>query len=91
MNALLFSIVSAPYDGDEVCMNTPFLSTTYPRNVRPLMDSYHYINLLPPHEGAVWHSLNGTPLLGELQQVIFQHQFSHMHVNPWQLSRMCEN
>ncbi len=53
----LLSVVAAqaPGDGSAFCSlssNTPLL--TYPTNIKILMDSYHYFNLLPPQADAVW-------------------------------------
>ena len=46
---------SAPGDEDSFCV--PQLPV-HPPNVRILMDSFNYINLLPPHSGAVWQSVD---------------------------------
>ncbi len=49
---------SAPGDEDTFCVTLGGSPVTtppvHPPNSRILMDSYHYINLLPPHGGAVW-------------------------------------
>ena len=49
---------SAPGDEDSFCVNPDESSVTpppvHPPNFRILMDSFNYINLLPPHGGAVW-------------------------------------
>ena len=60
----------APGDGDSLCVDplvdngnvlvpNPFfaLRPTYPANVRPLMDSRDYLNLLQ-REGAVWQQVD---------------------------------
>ena len=51
----------APGDGDERCTGDRD-APTYPDNVKTLMDSYHYLQLLPgngsgssPIAGAVWN------------------------------------
>ncbi len=48
--------MSAPDDADEFCIDFRFNSN--PSNVRALMDSFHYINLLPPHGSAVWQRVD---------------------------------
>ena len=57
----------APGDGDSRCINGPD-APTYPDNEKTLMDSYHYLQLLPGNgsgstiPGAVWNdrSLDGN-------------------------------
>ena len=57
----------APGDGDERCTGGPD-APTYPDNEKTLMDSYHYLQLLPGNgsgniiPGAVWNdrSLDGN-------------------------------
>ena len=50
----------APGDGDSRCINDPD-APTYPDNEKTLMDSYHYLHLLPGNgsaniiPGAVWN------------------------------------
>ena len=50
----------APGDGDGRCINGPH-APTYPNNEKTLMDSYHYLQLLPGNgtgyiiPGAVWN------------------------------------
>lgn len=50
--------VSAPGDEDLLCqelrMNDTAPTPQYAANMRVLMDSWNYQNLLPPHTGAVW-------------------------------------
>ena len=49
---------SAPGDEDSFCVtvgqNPLITPPVHPPNARVLMDSFNYINLLPPHSGAVW-------------------------------------
>ena len=53
---------SAPDDVDLFCTNLEASSSipppVYPPNSRILLDSYNYINLLPPHDGAVWQQVD---------------------------------
>ena len=62
--ALLLSVVTgrAPGDGDDFCTNTlpntEIQAPVHPSNVKILMDSFNYLNLLPPHGGAVWMQLD---------------------------------
>ena len=47
----------------------------YPPEVKPLMDSHHYQQLLPPNVGAVWQTVdndNNNPS-GTLTNVSWQH------------------
>ena len=56
-----------PRDGDEQCISSEN-APTYPDNEKTLMDSYHYLQLLPGNgtgeiiPGAVWNdrSLDGN-------------------------------
>ena len=56
------SIAQAPGDADPFC--TEFLPGVgvnildYAPEVKPLMDSRHYQNLLPPHADAVWQEVD---------------------------------
>ena len=57
--SVLLSVASAVTPGDEhsFCTDTLINEITppqYPSNAKILMDSYNYIDLLPPHEHAVW-------------------------------------
>ena len=56
------SVAQAPGDADPVCTETlPSFGVNildYAPEVKPLMDSRHYQNLLPPHEGAVWQKVD---------------------------------
>ena len=59
--SVLLSVASAVTPGDEHSFCTDRLINDneitppqYPSNVKILMDSYNYIDLLPPHEFAVW-------------------------------------
>ena len=58
--SVLLSVASAIIPGDEhsFCTDTfndnEITPPQYPSNVKILMDSYNYIDLLPPHEFAVW-------------------------------------
>ena len=62
--ALLLSVVTgrAPGDGDDFCTNTlpstEIQAPVHPSNAKILMDSFNYLNLLPPHAEAVWQQLN---------------------------------
>ena len=62
--AVLLSVVTAraPGDGNAFCTDTLTGSVVqapvHPFNVKILMDSFNYLNLLPPHDGAVWQQLN---------------------------------
>ena len=51
----------APGDEDPLCQelraNVTASNTT---NIRVLLDSQNYQNLLPPHEGAVWTEVHNT-------------------------------
>ena len=47
----------APGDGDVFCTDT-LAGVQHPSNVKILMDSFNYINLLPPLGGAVWQRLD---------------------------------
>jgi len=53
-----WSIAQAPGDADPFCTETlPGIGVNvldYAPNVKLLMDSHHYQNLLPPHADAVW-------------------------------------
>ena len=61
---ILVSIISAraPGDGDLFCTNELLSSGTippsYPPNSKILLDSYNYVNLLPPQDGAVWQEVD---------------------------------
>ena len=59
--SVLLSMASAVTPGDEHLFCTDRLINDnaitppqYPSNVKILMNSYNYIDLLPPHEHAVW-------------------------------------
>ena len=63
--AVLLLVVNgrAPGDGDNFCTNTlpvtdGVVAPVHPSNAKILMDSFYYLNLLPPHGGAVWQQLN---------------------------------
>ena len=49
---------SAPGDEDSFCVtldqNPRITPPVHPPNSRVLMDSFNYINLLPPHNAPVW-------------------------------------
>ena len=53
--SVLMSLVNtrAPEDANAFCESDIFLS-----NTQVLLDSYNYINLLPPHEAAVWQQVD---------------------------------
>ena len=56
--SVLLSMASAVAPGDEhsFCTDNDYdiIPPQYPSNAKILMDSYNYIDLLPPHEWAVW-------------------------------------
>ena len=56
------SIAQAPVDADPFCTETlPGIGVNildYAPEVKPLMDSRHYQNLLPPHADAVWQRVD---------------------------------
>ena len=59
--AVLLSVATgrAPGDGDAFCNSTNGVQAQeHPTNVKILMDSFNYLNLLPPHGGAVWQRLD---------------------------------
>ena len=58
LHALVSAIsASAPGDEESFCRSiSP--PPVYPPNSRTLMDSYDYLNLLPPHAGAVWQRVD---------------------------------
>ena len=53
---------SAPGDAQSFCTEThPSVGVNildYPPEVKPLMDSRHYQQLLPPNTGAVWQTVD---------------------------------
>ena len=55
------SCAQAPGDADPFCTETlPSAGVNildYPSEVKPLMDSRHYQELLPPNPGAVWQTV----------------------------------
>ena len=59
----LVSLISAraPEDAESFCTDE-FASSApppiYPPNSRVLMDSYSYVNLLPPQDGPAWQELD---------------------------------
>ena len=57
--SVLVSVVSAgaPGDEDSFCTNE-FPSSAIPPNSKILLDSYNYINLLPPQDNAVWQEVD---------------------------------
>ena len=57
--AILVSMVSAGAPGDEdiFCTNDSY-GVTIPLNSKILLDSYNYVNLLPPQDNAVWQVVN---------------------------------
>jgi len=56
------SFAQAPGDADPFCTEVlPGIGRNildYAPQVKPLMDSRHYQNLLPPHEDAVWQDVD---------------------------------
>ena len=57
-----WSCAQAPGDADPFCTETlPSIGVNildYPPEVKPLMDSRHYQQLLPPSTGAVWQEVD---------------------------------
>ena len=57
-----WSCAQAPGDADPFCTETlPNVGMNildYPPEVKPLMDSRHYQQLLPPNTGAVWQTVD---------------------------------
>ena len=57
-----WSCAQAPGDADPICTETlPTVGVNildYPPEVKPLMDSHHYQQLLPPNLGAVWQEVD---------------------------------
>ena len=57
-----WSCAQAPGDADPFCTETlPSVGVNildYPPEVKPLMDSRHYRQLLPPNTGAVWQTVD---------------------------------
>ena len=43
-----------PFCTDTLINNNGITLPHYPSNAKILMDSYNYVDLLPPHERAVW-------------------------------------
>ncbi len=54
------TLSSAPDDVDSFCTNVSSSTPppVHPPNSRILMDSYNYINLLPPHNGPAWQMVD---------------------------------
>ena len=48
----------APNDQQEQCSEESSLSPMNTGNVKVLMDSWNYRNLLPPNEGTAWVQVN---------------------------------
>ena len=51
----------APEDAELICTDefaSPVPSPIYHPNLRVLMDSYWYVNLLPPQDGPAWTELD---------------------------------
>ena len=54
-----WSYSQAPGDGDDFCFTTlGSLHPTYFANMRPIMDSRDYINLLEPGSNPVWQQVD---------------------------------
>ena len=76
---ILVSIITAraPGDGDYFCTiqlpSSGTISPIYPPKLRILLDSYNYVNLLPPHDNAVWQAVDNdvNNEAGRLTKVIF--------------------
>ena len=80
------SVVTASAPGDEQSFCTNELEASamtpppvHPPNSRILMDSYNYINLLPPHDGAVWQQVDNdnNNEAGRGTSVSLVHDVSH--------------
>lgn len=56
--ATLLAVASCGAPGDEDPFCRGFNPPEFPPNYRPLLDSYSYINLLPPHVNHVWQEIN---------------------------------
>ena len=63
--ALSLSVITgrAPGDGDDFCTNTlpvtdGVVAPVHPSNAKILMDSFDYLNLLPPHDTPAWQRLD---------------------------------
>ena len=58
MSVVVMAAGVAPGDEDPLCQqlraNGTAPTPSYAANVRVLMNSWNYQNLLPPHTGAVW-------------------------------------
>ena len=74
-----WSCGQAPGDEDSYCTETlPGVGVNildYPPEVKPLMDSRHYQQLLPPNTSAVWQEVdndNNNPS-GTITSVSWQH------------------
>ena len=52
-----WSCAQAPGDADAFCTERSNI-LDYPPEVKPLMDSYHYRQLLPPNMGVVWQTVD---------------------------------
>ena len=79
------SSTQAPDDADPFCTEilpgVGFNILDYAPEVKPLMDSRHYQNLLPPHLNAVWQEVdndNNNPL-GTTTDVSWV-EIKHMHM-----------
>ena len=55
---VFLATASAPQDVDPFCNSENFSSPLFSPNTRVLMDSFHYVNLLPPQDGAVWQQVD---------------------------------
>ena len=53
-----FVTAAVPEDADPFCAREEFSPPMFPPNTRVLMDSFYYINLLPPQDGAVWQQVD---------------------------------
>lgn len=49
----------APDDAHTFCTESSHCAApVHPPNYRILLDSFNYLNLLPPHDGAVWQQVD---------------------------------
>ena len=56
---LCVAIARAPGDADTFCTNGENINVpAYSSNIKVLMDSFNYLNLLPPLLGSVWQHLD---------------------------------
>ena len=69
---LSVTLAQAPGDGHSFCTSTLPTSGSVslppsPPNAKIILDSYSYINLLPPHSGPVWQQVDVDAMSGGRQ------------------------